>query len=167
MTLATVSADGQPSARMVLLKDVSAEGFVFFTNYRSRKGREMADNPRAALVFYWPNLHRQVRIEGTVSKTTRAEAQAYFRTRPRGAQLGAWASSQSSPIPSRDILDTRVAQLEERYAGKDLPVPPSWGGYRVRPESIEFWQGRPNRLHDRLTYSRSGNGPWTIKRLAP
>lgn len=167
MTLATVSSDGQPSARIVLLKEVTADGFVFYTNYLSRKGKELAANPKAGLVFFWPELNRQVRITGRVTKTTRAEALAYFHTRPRGAQIGAWASSQSSAIPDRQLLETRVKDLEEKFAGADIPLPPSWGGYRLRPDTIEFWHGRPNRLHDRLRYSRTGRRGWTIERLAP
>ena len=166
MTLATVSRDGHPSARMVLLKEATAGGFVFVTNYRSRKGRDLAANPRAALVFYWRELSRQVRITGTVTKTTRAESEAYFRTRPRRAQLSAWASWQSSPVPDRQILETRISKLEAKYAA-GIPAPPNWGGYRLQPESIEFWQGRPSRLHDRLVYSRQADGRWRIERLAP
>jgi pyridoxamine 5'-phosphate oxidase len=166
MTLATVGGDGQPSARMVLLKEASTDGFVFFTNYRSRKGRELAGNPQAALVFHWPDLHRQVRVTGTVMKTSREESEAYFSTRPRGAQLSAWASWQSTPVADRAILESRVQKLEAKYDGSSIPAPPSWGGYRLRPESIEFFQGRPNRLHDRLLYSRRADG-WTIERLAP
>jgi pyridoxamine 5'-phosphate oxidase len=167
MTLATTGAAGQPSARIVLLKDASEDGFVFYTNYESRKGQELAANPRAALVFYWPQLERQVRITGEVVKTSRSESEAYFHTRPRGSQLAAWASGQSSVIPDRDVLEARVKVLEAKYAGTKVPLPPNWGGYRLRPESIEFWQGRPNRLHDRLRYSRGPDGGWTIERLAP
>jgi pyridoxamine 5'-phosphate oxidase len=167
MTLATTSADGQPSARIVLLKEVSQDGFVFYTNYGSRKGRELAVNPRAALVFYWPQLERQVRITGTVVKTSRSQSKAYFQTRPRGSQLAAWASSQSSPIPDRALLEARVRKLKAKYAGASVPLPPNWGGYRLRPESIEFWLGKPNRLHDRLRYSREPGGGWKIERLAP
>jgi pyridoxamine 5'-phosphate oxidase len=167
MTLATTAADGQPSARIVLLKEVSQDGFVFYTNYGSRKGRELAVNPRAALVFYWPQLERQVRITGAVVKTSRSESEGYFQTRPRGSQLAAWASWQSSPIPDRDVLEARVKKLEAKYAGGSVPLPPNWGGYRLRAESIEFWQGRPNRLHDRLRYSREAGGGWKIERLAP
>ena len=167
MTLATTAEDGQPSARIVLLKEVTQDGFVFYTNYGSAKGRELAVNPRAALVFYWPQLERQVRITGTVVKTSRSESEAYFQTRPRGSQLAAWASGQSSPIPDRALLETRVKKLDAKYAGADVPLPPNWGGYRLRPESIEFWQGKPNRLHDRLRYSREAGGGWKIERLAP
>jgi pyridoxamine 5'-phosphate oxidase len=167
MALATVSSDGQPSARMVLLKEASRDGFVFFTNYRSRKGRELAGNPRVALIFYWPDLHRQVRVTGTVVKTSRAESEAYFRSRSRGAQLSAWASWQSSPVADREFLEARVRKLDAKYDRAEIPAPPAWGGYRLRPETIEFWQGRPNRLHDRLHYSRQSDGHWRIERLAP
>lgn len=166
MTLATVAPDRQPSARMVLLREASAKGFVFYTNYRSRKGRELAGNPRAALVFYWPELHRQVRVTGRVVKTSRAESDAYFSNRPRGAQLSAWASSQSWPVPGRELLEARVRTLEARYEGMRIPTPPGWGGYRLRPDSIEFWQARPDRLHDRLRYTLQGRR-WKIERLAP
>jgi pyridoxamine 5'-phosphate oxidase len=167
MTLATTGFDGQPSARMVLLKEAGPEGFVFYTNYRSRKGRELAANPRAALVFYWRDLGRQVRVTGTVIKTSRAESENYFHTRPRGSQLAAWASWQSSTIPDRGFLDARLQKLEVKYAGAEIPLPPSWGGYRLQPETIEFWLGRPNRLHDRLLYTRRAQGGWKIERLAP
>jgi pyridoxamine 5'-phosphate oxidase len=167
MTLATTGADGQPSARIVLLKEVSQDGFVFYTNYESRKGRELAANPRAALVFYWPQLERQVRITGGVVKTSRSESEAYFQTRPRGSQLAAWASWQSAPIPDRNVLEARVEKLERKYAGVNVPLPPNWGGYRLRPESIEFWEGKPNRLHDRLRYTREAGRSWKIERLAP
>jgi len=167
MTLATVSGTGQPSARMVLLKEVTPGGFVFFTNYGSRKGRELSENPRAALVFFWREFSRQVRITGTVSKTTRAESETYFRSRPRGAQLSAWGSWQSSSVADRDILEGRVAKLETKYDGQEIPTPPNWGGYRLKPDSIEFWQGRPNRLHDRLVYTLDPRGRWKIERLAP
>jgi pyridoxamine 5'-phosphate oxidase len=167
MTLATTATDGQPSARIVLLKEVSQDGFVFYTNYESRKGRELAANPRAALVFYWPQLERQVRITGEVVKTSRSESEAYFQNRPRGSQIAAWASWQSSPIPDRGVLEARVEKLERKYAGVNVPLPPNWGGYRLRAESIEFWEGKPNRLHDRLRYTREAGGGWKIERLAP
>ena len=166
MTLATVAPDGQPSARMLRLKEATADGFVFYTNYRSRKGRELAANPKAALVFYWPELHRQVRVTGRVLKASRADSEAYFGTRPHGAQLSAWASWQSSPVADREILEARVRKLEAKYDGASIPAPPGWGGYRLIPDSIEFWQGRPNRLHDRLQYSRAGDR-WRIERLSP
>jgi pyridoxamine 5'-phosphate oxidase len=167
VTLATVSPEGQPSARVVLIKEAGGRGFVFYTNYRSRKGRELTANPRAALVFYWPELSRQVRVTGQVTKTSSSETEAYFRTRPRGAQLGAWASWQSSEIPDRDVLERRVQKMESRFAGREIPPPPGWGGYRLRPETIEFWQARENRLHDRLQYSRKANGRWGMERLSP
>jgi len=166
MTLATAGEDGQPSARVVLLKEIREDNFVFYTNYRSRKGRELAGNPRAALVFYWPEVGRQVRVTGFVKKTRRSEAERYFHTRPRGAQLGAWASRQSSVIADRGALEERAQKLEAKYAGKKIPLPPDWGGYRLYPDSIEFWQGRLNRLHDRLRYAKE-RGVWKIDRLAP
>jgi pyridoxamine 5'-phosphate oxidase len=166
MTLATATPDGVPSARIVLLKDISDAGFTFFTNYDGRKARELADNPRAALVFYWGILERQVRVEGTIEKVTDAESDAYFRTRPLGSQLGARASAQSAVLPDRETLERRVAELEREFAGREVPRPPNWGGYRVRPEVVEFWQGRPSRLHDRLVYQRQPGG-WKVVRLAP
>jgi pyridoxamine 5'-phosphate oxidase len=167
MTLATATVDGAPSARIVLLKDLSDAGFAFFTNYDGRKARELAANPRAALVFYWLNLERQVRVEGTVEKVTEAESDAYFRVRPLGSQLGARASPQSAVLPDRATLERRVAELEREFAGRDVPRPANWGGYRVRPQAVEFWQGRPSRLHDRLLYRRQPDGGWRIARLAP
>ncbi|MEY2408508.1 MAG: pyridoxamine 5-phosphate oxidase [Verrucomicrobiota bacterium] len=167
MTLATVGTDGQPSTRTVLLKALDARGFSFFTNYDSRKGRELEANPRAAITFAWLQLERQVNIEGRVAKLTREESTAYFNLRPRGSRLGAWASQQSEIIASRDVLEARMAQLESRYPGDDIPPPPNWGGYLLVPARVEFWQGRPSRLHDRLLYCRQSDDSWTIQRLSP
>lgn len=167
MTLATATPEGQPSARIVLLKDVGAKGFVFYSNYESRKGKELARNPQAALVFWWEPLERQVRIEGTVERIPEEESNAYFQRRPRGSQLGAWASPQSRVIESRDVLKKRLAEVKEEYGdGDPIPRPPQWGGFRLQPTAIEFWQGRPNRLHDRLHYRRNKDR-WTLERLAP
>lgn len=166
MTLATVDREGRPSARVVLLKGLDERGLVFYTNYDSRKGRELAENPRAALVFYWAGLDRQVRIEGTVERTSREESEAYFISRPLGSRLGAWASPQSQPIAGRGELARRLREVEALF-GEEVPLPESWGGYRVRPETVEFWQGRPSRLHDRLCYSLQPGGGWKIERLAP
>jgi pyridoxamine 5'-phosphate oxidase len=166
MTLATADREGRPSARVVLLKGVDERGFVFYTHYDSRKGRELLENPRAALVFYWPLQDRQVRVEGTVEKTSRAESEAYFASRPLGSRVGAWASPQSRRISSREELERKVSEAGERF-GDDVPLPPDWGGFRLHPETIEFWQGRPSRLHDRLCYSRDREGNWRIERLAP
>lgn len=167
MTLATATPDGQPSARTVLLKGIDASGFTFFTNYDSRKGREIAANANAALLFFWPELQRQVRIEGTVERVAEAESDAYFRSRPLGSRLGACASQQSEVIPGRDVLEARVRELLQRYPDGNVPRPPHWGGYRVRPVSIEFWQGRPDRLHDRLRYQRMQPDGWRLERLSP
>lgn len=167
MTLATATRDGRPSARMVLLKDVDDEGFAFFTNLESRKADELAVNPRAALVFHWAAIERQVRVEGMAERIPSDEAEGYFATRPRGSQIGAWASSQSRPLTGRDVLERRVVELEARFAAGDVPLPPFWGGYRVRPDRIEFWQGRPSRLHDRWVWSREGTDRWRIERLQP
>ncbi|MCC9306712.1 pyridoxamine 5'-phosphate oxidase [Kitasatospora sp. RB6PN24] len=167
MVLSTADADGRPSSRTVLLKGFDERGFVFFTNYGSRKGAELAVNPQASLLFPWYALERQVIVIGQVERTGRDETAAYFRTRPHGSQLGAWASEQSSPVGSREVLEQRFAELEARYPeGEGVPVPPFWGGYRVVPQSVEFWQGRPNRLHDRLRYAAAEPG-WTVERLCP
>ena len=165
MTLATVDG-GRPSARVVLLKSVDANGFVFFTNYESRKGHELAANPAATLLFFWAELERQVRVDGTAEKVSEDESDAYFATRPYGSQIGAWASAQSSPIPSRDVLEARARELDARYGGGPVPRPAHWGGYRVAPVEIEFGQGRANRLHDRLRY-RLADGVWARERLSP
>lgn len=166
VVLATASCEGAPSARMVLLKQYDAHGFVIFTNYESRKALELAANPRAALLFYWDPLGRQVRIEGPAQRLSAEESAAYVRSRPRGSQLSALASPQSRPIASREALEARVAELAARYEGQELPVPEGWGGFRVAPESFEFWQHREDRLHDRLVYTRRG-GEWVLERLAP
>lgn len=166
MTLATCTPDGRPSARIVLLKGYNGNGFTFFTSYEGRKAKELDSNPRAALVFYWPELERQIRIEGTIERTSSEESDAYFATRPRNSQLGAWASSQSSVVASREVLERRWAELQARYANQPVPRPPHWGGYRLIPTVFEFWQGRPSRLHDRLRYRRSPTG-WVRERLSP
>lgn len=166
MTLATAAPDGTPSARIMLLKDFSARGFSFFTNYASRKGMELDANPRAALVFHWAPLERQVRVEGTISRLSREESLAYHRTRPRASQIGALLSRQSQVVPSRADLETRFAQLEAEHAGRDIPLPDTWGGYLLTPTALEFWQGRPSRLHDRIRY-RQENDAWVIERLSP
>jgi pyridoxamine 5'-phosphate oxidase len=166
MILATADERGAPSARAVLLKDYDPSGFVFYTNYASRKGRELAANPNACLLFSWEELERQVRIEGTVEKVTAAESDEYFASRPLGSRLGAWASPQSEVLPDRAALEARLADAKRRY-GDDVPRPPHWGGFRVRPVAIEFWQGRDSRLHDRIRYRRNGQSAWKIERLAP
>jgi pyridoxamine 5'-phosphate oxidase len=167
MTLATADKEGRPSGRIVLLKAVDERGFVFFTNYESRKGRELAANPHASLVAYWPELERQICIAGTVSKVARAESEKYFALRPRGGQLGAWASKQSSNVPDRAFLEKRLQEVESQFVNRDVETPPYWGGYVLAPERIEFWQGRPNRLHDRFQYSKLADASWRIERLSP
>jgi len=168
MTLATATHDGRPSARVVLLKNVDARGFVFYTNFESRKGHELAQNPHATLLFAWLPIERQVIVSGQVTQVAHEEALAYFHSRPRASQLGAWASQQSSVIPSRDLLDERLRALEAQYADQPIPLPPYWGGYRLAPETVEFWQGRRSRLHDRLRYWREAEtGEWIIERLSP
>ena len=166
IALATVAADGAPSVRFVLLKLIDDRGVEFFTNYESRKGRELAAEPRAALVVLWKPLQRQVRLEGPVEKLTPAESDAYFATRSRGSQLGAWASKQSEEIPDREWLEARLAELDARYP-HEVPRPPHWGGYRLVPSLIEFWEGRPNRLHDREQFRRGADGEWRVARLSP
>jgi pyridoxamine 5'-phosphate oxidase len=166
MTLATATPDGKPSARMVLLKQVDEDGFVFYTNYHSAKAEQLDANPYAALVFYWPTLDRQVRVEGSVVKTSPEESLAYFKTRPRESQIGAWASAQSEVISSRDVLERRAKELEAQYCDREIDCPEHWGGYRLTPERIEFWKSRIGRLHDRILYQRTGHG-WTVTRLAP
>lgn len=168
MTLATATPDGRPSARIVLLKGVDERGFAFYTNYRSRKGRELAQNPHAALTFLWTPLERQVRVEGQVRRMPEEESDAYFQSRPRGSQLGAWTSPQSRVIGGRDELERRLDAVRAQYDGEEaIPRPPHWGGFRLVPEHIEFWQGRPNRLHDRIRYRRTADDSWTRERLAP
>ena len=165
-TLATASKDGRPSARIILLKNTIADGFVFYTNYNGRKGKELQENPFAALVFLWPSLSRQVRVSGRVSKVDAATSDAYFSSRPRGSQLGAWASPQSEVVTGREVLETSLQDYEAKFDDQDIPRPPHWGGFCLIPDSVEFWQGRPSRLHDRLRYTRK-ESMWTIERLAP
>jgi pyridoxamine 5'-phosphate oxidase len=167
MTIATATTDGKPSARIVLLKGYSPEGFVFFSNYDSHKGIQLEKNPFCSLVFFWKELERQVRIEGQVQKISSAESDAYFHSRPLSSQIGAWASPQSKTIPSRQVLEENVIALEKSFTNKEIERPPHWGGYVVQPQLIEFWQGRPSRLHDRIQYSLTNEAKWTIERLAP
>lgn len=168
MTLATATADGKPSARIVLLKGVSEQGFVFYTNYGSQKGRQLIANPYAALVFHWDKLERQIRIEGKVEKLSSAESLEYFHSRPKASQLGAWTSNQSQVIANREVLEQKLASLQAQYSDEDtIPLPEHWGGFRVVPNRLEFWQGRPSRLHDRLLYDLEADGSWSISRLAP
>lgn len=167
MTLATATPDGKPSARIVLLKGFDGRGFVFYTNYEGRKARELEQNSNCSLTFYWGELERQIRVEGRAVRVPEAESDAYFDSRPRGSRLGAWASEQSRPVESREKLEDRLKGLEEEYEKVEIPRPPFWGGYRVEPEKMEFWQGRENRLHDRLLYSSSGAGEWETQRLQP
>jgi pyridoxamine 5'-phosphate oxidase len=166
MTLATVDAQGRPSTRTVLLKGADERGFIFFTNYESRKGRELEANPNAALTFYWPDLERQVCVAGTVAKISREESGAYFKSRPRGSRLGAWASNQSTPVPDRAALEKMWRDAEAHFR-EDIPLPPFWGGFVLRPERIEFWQGRASRMHDRFSYTRQPDGSWKLERLSP
>jgi pyridoxamine 5'-phosphate oxidase len=166
MTLATATRDGAPSARIVLLRGCDARGLTFFTDYRSRKGAELSDNPRCALVFFWHALERQVRISGAVERLTAAESEVYYRSRPQGSQLGAWASHQSAPIASRAVLEERLREVTERFADGEVPLPHHWGGFRVVPDQFEFWQGRPSRLHDRIRYTLD-EGAWRRDRLSP
>jgi pyridoxamine 5'-phosphate oxidase len=167
MTLATATPEGKPSARIVLLKGFDEDGFVFYTNYASQKGQQLADNPWASLVFWWAELERQVRIDGRVEKVSKQESEEYFASRPLGSRLGAWASPQSQVISSRVVIEDKIAELEPKYEEETIPKPPNWGGYRLIPTEIEFWQGRPNRLHDRLRYRQQGDGSWLRERLAP
>ena len=167
MTLATASTTGMPSARIVLLKSATADGFIFFTNYNSHKGKELEENPFACLVFFWKELERQIRITGTIEKISAAESDEYFYSRPVGSRIGAWASPQSSVIPSRKTIETNIVKYEQEFAGTKITRPPHWGGYIVKPTLIEFWQGRPNRLHDRIQYSKTQEGSWKFDRLAP
>jgi pyridoxamine 5'-phosphate oxidase len=167
MVLATADAAGKPSTRVVLLKGLDERGFVFFTNYESRKGRELAVNRHAALNFFWVELERQVCVTGSVTQAPHEEAEAYFKTRPRGSRLGAWASKQSETVPRREVLEARLQELEKEYPDEEIPLPPFWGGYVLAPREIDFWQGRPNRLHDRFRYSKQSDGRWVVERLSP
>ncbi len=167
MTLATATSDGRPSARIVLLKGFSDEGFIFYTNYLSRKGKEIGKNPLGALTFFWPSMERQIRIEGTLEKVSREQSEKYFHSRPKNSQIGAIASPQSQEIDGRDALEKKWSELEAEYEGKDVPKPSFWGGYILKPRMIEFWQGRPSRLHDRILYKKTDNKNWKKVRLAP
>ena len=167
MTLSTADQAGRPSGRILLLKGVDERGFLFFTNYESRKGRELSENPHAALVLFWAELERQVRLTGTVTKAPVEESEKYFKSRPRGHKLGAWVSNQSEVIANREVLERRLSKLESQYPGEEVPLPPCWGGYFLAPDAIEFWQGRPDRLHDRFRYTKHREGSWVIERLAP
>jgi pyridoxamine 5'-phosphate oxidase len=167
MTLATVTPSGRPAVRTVLLKEFSSEGFIFYTNYESQKGTELSKKPVASLLFYWPALVLQVRVDGKVVRVSAKESDDYFNSRPRGSQLSAWASRQSRVVPSREFLEAEMKRLEERFRGKTVTRPPYWGGFRVITDRIEFWNGRPNRLHDRLRYSKTARGQWRIERLSP
>jgi len=167
MSLATAGRDAKPSVRVVLLKGFDQDGFVFFTNYESEKGVQLEANPYASLAFYWIELDRQIRIAGKTERTSRQESEGYFHSRPIGSQLGAWASRQSEVLDGRRVLDARMVEMTERFGDNPIPLPPHWGGYRVKPDTMEFWQGRPNRLHDRFRYRRQTDGSWLIERLAP
>jgi pyridoxamine 5'-phosphate oxidase len=166
-TLATADKNGKPSARIILLKGLDERGFIFFTNYQSRKGRELAENPNASLVFYWQQFERQVCIAGSIQKTSRGESEAYFKIRPRGSRLAAWASNQTDAIKDRAALEAKWNEMAAKFPGEEIPLPPNWGGYVLKPERMEFWQGRPSRLHDRFQYTRQKNNSWRLERLAP
>ena len=167
VTVSTATPEGRPSSRVVLMRGFDERGFVFYTNYQSRKGREIEENPHAAMCFFWQPMERQVRIEGRIEKTTEAESDDYFRGRPTGSKLGAWVSNQSGVVPGRSTLEAEMEAIKTRFPGEEIPRPPHWGGFRVVPESVEFWQGRRSRLHDRLVYRRADDGGWRVERLAP